>query len=124
MGSLHGESIASLDGHSDEVTSVASSPDGMTIATGSLDGTVKIWDTRSMRAVLTLEGHEEGVTSIAYQPREGPVTSIDREPRPMLAEPRPMLAKAGDEEAGKEEFKLTKTQEEYMKDKQKWLDEL
>ena len=34
-----------LTGHSEDVTSVAYSPDGKHVVSGSLDSTVKIWDT-------------------------------------------------------------------------------
>jgi len=39
--------VATLTGHEDEVNSVDYSPDGQYLASGSLDGTVRIWDTRT-----------------------------------------------------------------------------
>ena len=36
--------LRTLDGHSDWVSSVAFSPSGLTLASGSLDGTVRIWN--------------------------------------------------------------------------------
>jgi WD40 repeat protein len=38
-----GKELAQLKGHSDVIASVAFSPDGKLIATGSLDGSIKIW---------------------------------------------------------------------------------
>lgn len=38
-----GQLYRELKGHSDSVTRIAFSPDGMTLATGSTDGTVKLW---------------------------------------------------------------------------------
>ncbi|MFM6754395.1 MAG: WD40 repeat domain-containing protein, partial [Dolichospermum sp.] len=38
-----GELLQTLTGHSDSVWSLAYSPDGQTLASGSLDNTIKIW---------------------------------------------------------------------------------
>ena len=39
-----GEEVATLDGHSSNVESLLFSPDGSTLISGSLDGTMLIWD--------------------------------------------------------------------------------
>ena len=39
--------------------SVAFSPDGVLLATGSQDGTVKLWDVQARTLLATLEGHAE-----------------------------------------------------------------
>ena len=57
-----------LEGHSNSVRSVAFSPDGRRLATGSSDNTAKIWDLDSGKAVLTLEGHSSSVSSVAFSP--------------------------------------------------------
>ncbi|KAF5365164.1 hypothetical protein D9757_011763 [Collybiopsis confluens] len=56
----------SLSGHKDEVTSVAFSPDGTRIVSGSKDKSVRIWDADSGTAVgKPLQGHTDEVTSTA-----------------------------------------------------------
>jgi WD40 repeat protein len=42
--------------HSHGVTSVAFSPDGTKIVSGSRDGTIKVWDFGAPRALLPLLG--------------------------------------------------------------------
>ena len=45
--------------------SVAISSDGQRIASGSMDKTLKVWDTATGQALLTLKGHSDSVTSVA-----------------------------------------------------------
>ena len=42
-----GQEVARLEGHTNYVFSLAFSPDGTSLASGSGDGTVRIWDTES-----------------------------------------------------------------------------
>jgi sterol desaturase/sphingolipid hydroxylase (fatty acid hydroxylase superfamily)/DNA-binding beta-propeller fold protein YncE len=54
-----------LRGHRDLVYTVAITPDGLHVATGSLDTTVKVWDVATMREEATLRGHSGAVYSVA-----------------------------------------------------------
>jgi WD40 repeat protein/uncharacterized caspase-like protein len=55
-------------GHIAGVTTVAVSPDGKLLASGSEDNTVKIWDIATGSEVLTLYGHYAGIYSVAFSP--------------------------------------------------------
>jgi serine/threonine protein kinase len=55
-----------LTGHGKAVYSVAVSPDGQTIISGSADGTIKIWDVRTGESTQTLEQSGNEVVSVAF----------------------------------------------------------
>jgi WD40 repeat protein len=57
-----------LVGHSSEVYSAVFSPDGRYVATGSDDGTARIWDVETGKTVEILEGHTKPVYSVAFSP--------------------------------------------------------
>ena len=54
--------------HGDWVFSVSFSPDGITLASGSRDSTVKLWDVATHTNIATLEGHREAVNSVSFSP--------------------------------------------------------
>ena len=58
---------ATLEAHMDNVLSVAFSPDGTLLASGSDDGLVGLWDTHTETLQATL-GHESPVLSVAFSP--------------------------------------------------------
>ncbi|CEJ87393.1 hypothetical protein VHEMI04400 [[Torrubiella] hemipterigena] len=60
--------IQTLEGHSNPVTSVIFAPDGQSIASGSDDKTVRIWDTVTGSCKHVLEGHSNPVTSVIFSP--------------------------------------------------------
>ncbi|MGW0754011.1 nSTAND1 domain-containing NTPase [Streptomyces sp. NPDC002587] len=71
-----------LLGHSSDVYPVAFSPGGHTLASGSADGTVRLWDTATGKTGITLDHDSLAVASLAFSPdgsilatgsNEGPV---------------------------------------------------
>ena len=62
--------LNTLIGHTGDVWSVAISPDGQTLASGSgsSDHTIKLWKLASGQEVRTLTGHTDYVRSVAFSP--------------------------------------------------------
>ena len=57
-----------LQGHADDVSSVAISPNGMRIASASTDDSIRLWDAQTGAQIRMLENHEETVHSVAFSP--------------------------------------------------------
>jgi WD40 repeat protein len=55
-----------LRGHRDRLSSVAWHPSGKLLATGSYDGTVRLWDVQHARTLAVLSGHRDAVTCVAF----------------------------------------------------------
>jgi serine/threonine protein kinase len=65
---LIGKLLQTLTGHSNFVYSVAYSPDGQTLASGSGDKTIKLWNVKTGNLLQTLTDHSQPVNSVAYSP--------------------------------------------------------
>ena len=57
------------------MSSVAFSPDGNMIASGSFDGAVKLWNADTGKCLRTLKGHSKSVNSVAFSPNSNMIVS-------------------------------------------------
>jgi len=58
--------IRRLRGHARDVSSIAFSPDGLTLASGALDGEVRLWRVADGTPVTSFAGHTENVSGVAF----------------------------------------------------------
>jgi WD40 repeat protein len=57
-----------LAGHKDAVRGLSFSPDGTMLASGSLDGTIRLWTIPRGEPIGTLPGHMEETSDVAFSP--------------------------------------------------------
>ena len=61
--------LIQLLGHDDAVNSVALSPDGSKIISGSDDKTIRVWDASIGVEILPpLRGHDDSILSVVFSP--------------------------------------------------------
>ena len=69
MWDLAGNQIGEpFQGHDDWIRTVAVSPDGKQIISGSDDQTIRIWDFQGNQIGQPFQGHKHGVRAIAFSP--------------------------------------------------------
>lgn len=66
-----------LRGHHDDVAALAFSADDQRLATGSVDGTIRLWETSSGQLLSELPGHLESVEAIAFSPDGRTLASVN-----------------------------------------------
>jgi len=88
--------VIELKGHTGWVNSVAFSPDGKRIVTGSRDDTARIWDAETGKELQKLEGYASTVNSVAFSPDGKRIVTGSRDD----------TARIWDAETGKELQKL------------------
>ncbi|HKS37330.1 MAG TPA: c-type cytochrome domain-containing protein, partial [Verrucomicrobiae bacterium] len=57
-----------FEGHKDTLYSIALSPDGKTLVTGSYDQKIKLWNVETGEEIKTLSGHNGCVFDLAFRP--------------------------------------------------------
>jgi WD40 repeat protein/tRNA A-37 threonylcarbamoyl transferase component Bud32 len=63
-----GAELATLEGHSNQILTLAFSPDGRTLAGGESGQLIRLWDVNGRRERATLAGHRGPVFSLAFSP--------------------------------------------------------
>ena len=57
-----------MEGHRDIVMAVTFMPDGQSLASGSLDGTVRLWDTQTGILQHSLKASNDSIIAVAFSP--------------------------------------------------------
>jgi hypothetical protein len=65
--------------HYGHIMCIEFSPDGKTVATGSVDHSVKLWSLAARRVAATLEGHSGPVSGLAFSPDGTLLASASRD---------------------------------------------
>ena len=63
-----GRELARFVGHAEQIYSLAFSPDGTRIASGSEDGTARVWEAASGREIAVCRGHSFKVLWVSFHP--------------------------------------------------------
>jgi serine/threonine protein kinase/WD40 repeat protein len=72
----HAEARA-LEGHTEAVGALAVSADGLRLASGSTDGTARIWTLRTGTADHVVEGHDQRASGVAFSPDGARLATAD-----------------------------------------------
>ena len=65
-----------LKRHSATIRSIAFSPDGRTLASGSYDKTIKLWDMKTGETTHVIKGHTDRVWRVCFSPRRATIGKL------------------------------------------------
>jgi hypothetical protein len=85
-----GQELRTLKGHTAPTWGMAFSPDGMRLASGSWDQTVRLWDAASGQELRTLTGHIGAVWGVAFSPDGTRLASCGEDQTVRLWDGRPL----------------------------------
>ncbi len=74
-----GEALDLLTGHTAQVKSIVFSPDGETLAIGSEDNTIQLWDTKTHKLNAKCIGHEKDVNLLVFSPDSKMLVSTSKD---------------------------------------------
>ena len=63
-----GKHLGALQGHKQAIWSVAFSPDGRTLASSSADGSLRLWNVKSRRELMSREEGGAGLAHLTFSP--------------------------------------------------------
>lgn len=78
---------SSMPGHAEAVISVSFSPDGLNLASGSGDTTVRFWDVLTQSPLHTCKGHRNWVLCLAWSPDSKKLASACKDGKIIIWDP-------------------------------------